>query len=31
VQFETIEKAGHWIHSEAPDEFLSIVKQFLTQ
>jgi len=31
VQFATIEKAGHWVHAEAPDEFLSIVKQFLTQ
>lgn len=29
VQFETIEKAGHWVHSEAPDEFLSIVRGFL--
>lgn len=31
VQFETIEEAGHWIHAEAPDEFLSIVKSFLKQ
>ncbi len=30
AQFETIEEAGHWIHAEAPDEFLSIVRQFLT-
>lgn len=29
VQFKTIEEAGHWIHADAPDQFLSIVKSFL--
>lgn len=27
-QFETIETAGHWVHAEAPDEFISIVLGF---
>ena len=25
----TIEKAGHWVHAEKPDEFLSTVEAFL--
>ena len=28
VEFETIENAGHWVHSEAPDEFIESVLDF---
>jgi pimeloyl-ACP methyl ester carboxylesterase len=28
-EFHTVEGAGHWIHIDAPDEFLSLVKTFL--
>jgi pimeloyl-ACP methyl ester carboxylesterase len=27
--FQSIEKAGHWVHAEAPQEFLSIILAFL--
>ncbi len=27
--FETIENAGHWVHAEAPDEFINAVLAFL--
>jgi len=27
--FQTIEKAGHWVHAEAPQEFLSMILAFL--
>ena len=30
VDIVTIEKAGHWIHAERPDEFLSTVRAFLS-
>ncbi len=29
VEIETIPDAGHWIHSDAPDRLLEIVKEFL--
>ncbi|PCJ31494.1 MAG: alpha/beta hydrolase [Gammaproteobacteria bacterium] len=28
VEIETIEQAGHWVHAEAPDEFLSKISEF---
>lgn len=30
VEFKTIAGAGHWVHAEAPDEFLSIVRKFIS-
>jgi pimeloyl-ACP methyl ester carboxylesterase len=29
VQFACIEKAGHWVHAEAPQEFLQMILSFL--
>lgn len=29
AQLETIESAGHWVHAEAPGEFLRLVTEFL--
>jgi pimeloyl-ACP methyl ester carboxylesterase len=29
-EFHTVERAGHWIHTEAPAEFFTIVTNFLT-
>lgn len=29
VQIETIENAGHWVHAEAPEEFMNFVLEFL--
>jgi esterase len=29
AEFITIRNAGHWVHAEKPDEFVSIVRQFL--
>lgn len=29
--FRTIEGAGHWVHADAPDEFLRVVLGFLTR
>jgi len=29
VRFAEIPEAGHWLHAEAPDEFLRIVREFL--
>lgn len=31
AQFEVIEKAGHWLHADAPHELLTILTQFLEQ
>ena len=30
VSFHTIENAGHWVHADAPDEFLRVALRFLT-
>lgn len=30
VEFQTIPGAGHWVHAEAPDEFLRVVGQFIS-
>ncbi len=30
AQIKTIEQAGHWVHSEAPEEFLDLVTTFAT-
>jgi len=30
VEFQTIPKAGHWVHAEAPDEFLALVTRFIS-
>jgi len=27
--FQTIEKAGHWVHAEAPQEFLQLILSFM--
>lgn len=29
ASFQSIEKAGHWVHAEAPQEFLTMVLEFL--
>ncbi len=29
LKFETIAKAGHWVHAEAPDTFYEIASRFL--
>ena len=29
AQFRTIESAGHWVHADAPEEFFSVVWEFL--
>ncbi len=29
ASMKTIEKAGHWVHAEAPEEFLKLVRGFL--
>jgi pimeloyl-ACP methyl ester carboxylesterase len=29
ARIETIPGAGHWLHAEAPDEFLAAVRAFL--
>lgn len=29
VQLETIKNSGHWVHAEAKDEFIEVVKKFL--
>ena len=29
VQIETIAKANHWVHAEAPEEFVRLVLDFL--
>jgi pimeloyl-ACP methyl ester carboxylesterase len=29
-EFHTVERAGHWIHTDAPDEFFATVTDFLT-
>jgi esterase len=29
AEFITIRNAGHWVHAEKPDEFVSIVQQFI--
>ena len=31
AQIKTIEKAGHWVHADAPVELLGIVKKFISQ
>lgn len=31
ARIETIEKAGHWVHADAPDELLELVKEFLAK
>jgi pimeloyl-ACP methyl ester carboxylesterase len=31
VHFETIAEAGHWVHAEAPVQFLEIVESFIQQ
>lgn len=31
AEFKTIDNVGHWVHAEAPDEFLAIVMDFLKQ
>ncbi len=30
AQFQSIAGVGHWVHAEAPDEFLAVVRTFLT-
>lgn len=29
ARIETIERAGHWVHADAPDEFTALVESFL--
>jgi esterase len=29
AKFQTIENAGHWVHAEAPQEFLQLILSFL--
>ncbi|QHT68133.1 alpha/beta fold hydrolase [Rhodocytophaga rosea] len=29
AEFITVRNAGHWVHAEKPDEFVSIVRQFI--
>jgi pimeloyl-ACP methyl ester carboxylesterase len=29
VELKTIENAGHWLHAEKPEAFLTFVNQFL--
>lgn len=29
VRIETVEKAGHWVHYDAPDELMAIIEKFL--
>jgi pimeloyl-ACP methyl ester carboxylesterase len=31
AKIETMPKAGHWLHAEAPDEFLRVVSEFLAR
>lgn len=31
AQFETIPFAGHWIHAQAPDDFLRMVREFVKE
>ncbi len=31
ARFHTIPETGHWVHAEAPDEFVSVVKGFLLE
>jgi esterase len=31
AELQTIEQSGHWVHTEQPEEFLKIVKQFLNK
>ncbi|RPH37344.1 alpha/beta fold hydrolase [bacterium] len=30
AEFRTISRAGHWVHAEAPDEFLAVVREFIS-
>ena len=29
VKFHVIEKVGHWVHAEAPQEFTRVVEDFI--
>jgi pimeloyl-ACP methyl ester carboxylesterase len=29
AKFQSIENAGHWVHAEAPQEFLQLILSFL--
>jgi pimeloyl-ACP methyl ester carboxylesterase len=30
AEFVTIQHAAHWVHADAPDEFVALVRSFLT-
>jgi pimeloyl-ACP methyl ester carboxylesterase len=31
AELRTIAQSGHWVHTEQPEEFLGIVKEFLAE
>jgi pimeloyl-ACP methyl ester carboxylesterase len=31
VEYQTISKAGHWVHADNPQEFIQVLRQFLSQ
>jgi len=30
AELRTIARAGHWVHAEAPEEFLAAVREFIS-